>query len=247
MTSLSKKDRDYRVGAKSDKPFPLFNNDHRDKMMGTMNRIEGPKKFVLFACLLVCVEAMISVSAAQGPPLASVEHVTLNPSNFIVSVRITNTILNRYFCLMAYDGPPVGLSTGAPRVRVSDCYEGLSDSIVLIDISAPLSHSGRTYAAGLAPDMSSCSNPVPEGMRILGANECYAPYPFFSNTVIMPLRVLLTDSNVQVQATYGEALYTNTVCLFETNELVYYRIRGTNNVPTNTVIERSVDMINWTN
>ena len=189
---------------------------------------------------------MISVSAAQVP-LASVEQIALDPSNFTVSVRITNTIPSRYFCLIAYDGPPVGLSTSAPRARVSDCFEGLSDSIVLVDMSAPLSYSGRTYAAGLAVDMSSCSNPVGDGSRILGANECYAPYPFLSNTVIMPLRVLMTDSNVQVQATYGEGLYTNTVSMFETNALVFYRIHGTNNLLTNAVFERSIDMINWTN
>ena len=108
-----------------------------------MKRIRCPSLIFHLACLLVCINAMAPIAAAQGP-LASVENVALNPSNFVVSVRITNTVSGRYFCLIAYDGPPVGVSTAAPRTRVSDSLEGTVNSIVLIDLSAPLSYSGRT-------------------------------------------------------------------------------------------------------
>ena len=58
------------------------------------------------------VGACIAISAvpawSDDIPWIALEDVSLNPSNFYVSIRVTNAWSQYYFALEAYDGEPGG-------------------------------------------------------------------------------------------------------------------------------------------
>jgi hypothetical protein len=195
---------------------------------------------IITICVLCTCSALLTIASNPDIPVASIEHISLNPSNFYVSVRV-NTVPERYgYCLLAYEGPPQGYSGDVQRIRVSDCVGGGDGSVVLLDTSTPLSPSGRTYTAGIAIDVNECTN----GCEILGVNEVYAPYPYFTNPVISEISISST-SVYGHQLIYGEGLYTNRLAIRATNPVAFFRISGTNHIPTNIVFEQSLDGLNW--
>ena len=185
--------------------------------------------------------AFITLSAtpavAQGDPWISIENISLNPTTFYVSIIVSNTFSNEYYALEAYEGAPVGATGGFERVIVSDWVQGTGSSLILYDTSAPLSQSGRTYNAALLYDGSE---------YILGPNEVFAPYPFFTSPVISSIASVPTDTGHVLAITYGEGLYTNTVYISGDDATGFIRVTGTNHIPTNAVVERSLDPITWT-
>ena len=185
-----------------------------------------------------CVAISATPAKSQGPPLVSIDHISLNPTSFYVSIFVSNTVPNIYFALEAYEGEPVGATGGFQRVIVSDWIEATGSTMILYDTSAPLSQSGRTYNVAIASELG--------GEYILGANEVYAPYPFFTSPDISSIIVTPTNSGQVLAITYGEGLYTNTVYVSSDDATGFIRVKGTNNIPTNAIVERSMDPITWT-
>lgn len=185
--------------------------------------------------------AFLILSAAPAPsqdiPWASIEDISLNPTSFYVSVIVSNTLSSRYFALEAYEGEPVGPTGGVERVIVSDWVEGTDSTLVLHDTSAPLSRSGRTYNVAIALDIGD--------EYILGPNEVYAPYPFFTSPVISSITATPTHTGPVLAITYGEGLYAHTVHVSGDDATGFIRVKGTNNIPTNAVIERSANPVAW--
>ena len=171
-------------------------------------------------------------------PWITLEDISLNPTSFYVSINVTNTWSNLYFALEGYEGEPVGSTGGVERTIVSDWVQGTGSSLVLYDTSAPLSQSGRTYNVAITPDIG--------GFYILGPNEIYAPYPFFTSPIISSNIVTPTNTGQVLTITYGEGLYANTVIVSNDDATGFIRVKGTNNIPTNAVIERCPDPITWT-
>jgi len=169
--------------------------------------------------------------------MVAIDHISLNPTNFYVSIIVSNTHSGMYFALEAYEGEPVGSTGGVQRAIVSDWVEGTGASFILYDKSAPLPQSGRTYNVAILLDGTD---------YILGANEVYAPYPFFTSPDISSIIVTPTNTGQVLAITYGEGLYTNTVYVSSDDATGFIRVKGTNNIPTNAVIERSMDPITWT-
>lgn len=187
-----------------------------------------------------CVALSTTPAKSQGPPMVSIDHISLDPTNFYVSIIVSNTLSDRYFALEAYEGEPVGSTGGVERVIVSDWVEGTGSSFILYDTSAPLSQSGRTYNVAIAFDLDDLD------FYILGANEVYAPYPFFTSPDISSIIVSPTNTGHALAITYGEGLYTNTVYVASDDTTGFIRVKGTNNIPTNAVVERTMDPITWT-
>lgn len=191
------------------------------------------------AILAGACHAIFATSAISGDiPWITLENISLNPTSFYVSINVTNTWPQYYFALEAYEGEPVGSSGGVERTIVSDWVQGTGSSLVLHDTSAPLSQSGRTYNVAVTPDIG--------GFYILGPNEIYAPYPFFTSPVISSIVVTPTNPGQALAVTYGEGLYAHTVIVPNDDATGFIRVKGTNNIPTNAVIERSTDPITWT-
>ena len=192
--------------------------------------------------LAIIAGAFVAIYAtpvkSQGPPMVSIDQISLNPTNFFVSIIVSNTHSGVYFALEAYEGAPVGSTGGVVRSIVSDWVEGTGSSFSLYDKSTPLSQSGRTYNVAVALEVGE--------FYILGANEAYAPYPFFTAPDISSITVIPTNTGHTLAITYGEGLYTNTVYVSSDDDLGFIRVKGTNNIPTNAVIERSIDPITWT-
>ena len=183
--------------------------------------------------------AIIATSAmADNIPWITLENISLNPTSFYVSINVTNTWPPCYFALEAYEGEPVGSTGGVERAIVSDWVQGTGSSLVLHDTSAPLSPSGRTYNVAITPDIGE--------FYILGPNEIYAPYPFFTSPIISSFIVTPTNTGQVLTITYGEGLYANTVIVSNDDATGFIRVKGTNNIPTNAVIERSTDPVTWT-
>ena len=182
--------------------------------------------------------AIIATSAMSDDiPWITLENISLNPTSFYVSINVTNTWSPYYFALEAYEGEPVGSTGGVERAIVSDWVQGTGSALVLYDTSAPLSQSGRTYNVAVTPDIG--------GFYILGPNEIFAPYPFFRSPDISSIIVTPTNAGQVLAITYGEGLYTNTVYVLSDEASGFIRVKGTNNIPTNAVIERSTDPIRW--
>lgn len=185
--------------------------------------------------------AFIALSATPAIsydiPWITLENISLNPTSFYVSIKVTNTVPQKYFALEAYEGEPVGSTGGVERAIVSDWVQGTGSSLILYDTSAPLSQSGRTYNVAITPDIGD--------FYILGPNEVYAPYPFFTSPVISSITVTSTNTGQVLTITYGEGLYANTVSVSNDDATGFIRVKGTNNIPTNAVIERSADPITW--
>ena len=183
--------------------------------------------------------AIIATSAvADDIPWITLENISLNPTSFYVSINVTNTWPPCYFALEAYEGEPVGSTGGVERAIVSDWVQGTGSSLVLHDTSAPLSPSGRTYNVAITPDIGE--------FYILGPNEIYAPYPFFTSPVISSIVVTPTNTGQFLTITYGEGLYAHTVVVSNGDATGFIRVKGTNNIPTNAVIEQSADPLTWT-
>ena len=187
-----------------------------------------------------CIAAFATPAKSQGPPMVSIDQISLNPTSFYVSVVVSNNLADKYFALEAYEGEPVGATGGVARAIVSGWVEGTGTSFVLYDTSAPLSQSGRTYNVAIAFDAEDL------GFYILGANEAYAPYPFFASPDISSIVAMPTNAGHVLAITYGEGLYTNTVYISSDDAKGFIRVKGTNNIPTNAVIERSLDPLAWT-
>ena len=183
--------------------------------------------------------AIFATSAISGDiPWITLEDISLNPTSFYVSINVTNTWSNMYFALEGYEGEPVGSTGWVERAIVSDWVQGTGSSLILYDTSAPLSQSGRTYNVAITPDIG--------GFYILGPNEIYAPYPFFTSPIISSFIVTPTNTGQVLTITYGEGLYANTVIVSNDDATGFIRVKGTNNIPTNAVIERSTDPVTWT-
>lgn len=201
-------------------------------------------KFVYPSYTAMLMGAFIALNAtramASDIPWITLEHICLNPSNFYVSILVTNTLPNKYFALEAYKGEPVGATGGVERVIVSDWTEGTGSAMILYDTSGPLPFSGRTYNVAIAFDVEDLD------FYILGPNEVYAPYPFFSSPVISSIISVPTNTGQVLAVTYGEGLYSNTVYFASDDATGFIRIKGTNNIPTNAVVERSLDPMTWT-
>ena len=185
-----------------------------------------------------CVALSVTPAIAQAPPLVSIDHISLNPTNFYVSIIVSNTHSGYYFALEAYEGAPVGSTGGVERAIVSDWVEGTGSSFILYDESTPLSPSGRTYNVAVALDAGE--------FYVLGANEVYAPYPFFTSPDISGIVVAPTNTGQVLAITYGEGLYTNTVYVSSDANVGFIRVKGMNNIPTNAVVERTTDPATWT-
>ena len=182
--------------------------------------------------------AIIATSAmADDIPWITLENISLNPTSFYVSINVTNTWPQCYFALEAYEGEPAGSTGGVERAIVSDWVQGTGSSLVLHDTSAPLSPSGRTYNVAITPDIGE--------FYILGPNEIYAPYPFFTSPVISSIVVTPTNTGQFLTITYGEGLYAHTVIVSNDDATGFIRVKGTNNIPTNAVIEQSADPLTW--
>ena len=183
--------------------------------------------------------AIFTTSAISNDiPWITLENISLNPTNFYVSISVTNTWSPHYFALEAYEGEPVGSTGGVERVIVSDWVQGTGSSLVLYDTSAPLSQSGRTYNVAVSPDAG--------GFYILGPNEIYAPYPFFTSPIISSIIVTPTNTGHVLSITYGEGLYSNTVYVPEDEATGFIRVSGTNKIPTNAALECITDLNAWT-
>ena len=191
-----------------------------------------------FTAMIVgaCIVLHTTPAVAQGIPWISIEDVSLNPTSFYVSIIVSNTSSNKYYALEAYEGAPVGATGGFERVIVSDWVQGTGSSLILHDTSAPLPQSGRTYNAALLLDGND---------YILGPNEVYAPYPYFTAPVISSIAPVPTNTGVWA-ITYGEGLYANTVYVSDAPAAGFIRVKGTNHIPTNAVVERSPNPITWT-
>ena len=187
-----------------------------------------------------CIAAFAAPAKSQDPPMVSIDHISLDPTNFFVSIIVSNTLSDRFFALEAYEGAPVGSTGGVERAIVSDWVEGTGSSFILYDTSAPLSQSGRTYNVAIAFDAEDVD------FYVLGANEVFAPYPFFTSPDISSIVAIPTNTGHALAITYGEGLYTNTVYVSSDDDLGFIRVKGTNNIPTNAVVERSMDPITWT-
>jgi hypothetical protein len=192
----------------------------------------------VFLCWMLCAFFMSSKCEAQLGVL--VDSVRVNPKNYSVSVLLTNTSFNWYYCLIAYDGLPVGPYSPAPRARVSACVQASGNTMWISDISAPMSSSGRTYRVAMSCCSSDCS------IYSLNQEEFYAPYPTFSNLFISASAFCMTNSTLQLQITYSEKLRTNIVLdAALTNLMALYRLMSTNDIPTNAVLEKSTDGKTW--
>ena len=176
---------------------------------------------------------------AQDPPLVAIDQISLDPVDFYVSILVSNTLADKYFALEAYEGEPAGATGGFERVIVSDWVEGTGSSLILHDKSAPLSQLGRTYNVAIAFDLGDLD------FYILGANEVFAPYPFFASPVISSIASVPTKAGHVLAITYGEGLYTNTVHVSGDAAAGFIRVKGSNNIPTNAVIERSTEPDTW--
>ena len=181
--------------------------------------------------------ALYATPAVAQAPWISIENISLNPTSFYVSVNVTDALSCCYFALEAYEGEPVGPTGGFERVIVSDWVKGTDSSLVLYDTSAPLSQSGRTYNVALTPEIGE--------EYILGPNEVFAPYPFFTSPDISSFVVTPTSTGQVLAITYGEGLYANTVIVSNDDATGFFRVKGTNNIPTNAIIELSTDPIKW--
>ena len=192
-------------------------------------------------CLSVAAGACIAVSAAPAwsddIPWIALEDIGLNPTSFYVSVRVTNAWSQYYFALEAYNGEPVGPTGGVVRTIVSDWVKGTDSALVLHDVSAPLSQSGRTYNVAASPEIG--------GFYILGPNEVYAPYPFFTSPDITAIASVPTNVGHVLAITYGEGLYSNTAYVPADDATGFIRINGTNNIPTNAIIEHGTAPNAW--
>lgn len=185
-----------------------------------------------------CSAILATSAISDDIPWITLENISLNPTSFYVSINVTNTWSQYYFALEAYEGEPVGSTGGVERAIVSDWVQGTGSSLVLHDTSAPLAQSGRTYNVAVAPDIG--------GFYVLGPNEIYAPYPFFTSPAISSIIVTPTNTGQVLSITYGEGLYTNTVIVSNDNATGFIRVKGTNNIPTNAIIEHNADPIVWT-
>lgn len=178
----------------------------------------------------------------------TLEEVSLNPTNFFVALRFsfTNTNLapDYYMALYGYDGPPVGF-TGAPRVRVSDCYHVTNTSLLLVDTSSPLPLAGRTYDAFVTRGEPCCLEPTGSCNRVLYKDEVFAPYPFLTNPVVSGVCLDVTSLVAQIRITVGQDLYTNSHSFPLTDPSGFFRLLGTNLFPTNAAIEYSTDPKTW--
>lgn len=184
---------------------------------------------------------LVAWSATPGRssdiPWIALEDVSLNPTSFYVSVEVTNAWAKYHFALEAYEGAPAGATGGVARAIVSDWVKGNDSTLTLYDASAPLSPSGRTYNVAVAPEIG--------GFYVLGPNELFAPYPFFTAPEISSIAAMPTNSGQVLAITYGEGLYRHTVYVPTAATAGFIRIRGTNNVPTNAVVEHSLDPMTW--
>jgi hypothetical protein len=187
-----------------------------------------------------CLATVAVPAISSDIPWITLEDISLNPTTFYVSILVTNTLTGKYFALQAYEGEPVGATGGFERVIVSDWTEGTGSAMMLYDTSGPLSYSGRTYNVAIAFDVEDLD------YYILGPNEVYAPYPFFTSPVISSITTVPTNTGQALAITYGEGLYSNTVFVSSDNATGFIRVKGTNNIPTNAVVERSTDPITWT-
>ena len=184
-----------------------------------------------------CIAGFAVRALAQDSPTSAINHVSLNPTSFYVAILVSNTLSECFFALEAYEGEPVGATGGVQRTIVSDWVEGTDSSLILYDTSAPLSASGRTYNVAITPEIGE--------FYILGPNEVYAPYPIFTSPVISSIAVTPTDTGQDLAITYGEGLYTNTVHVLSDDATGFIRIKGTNHIPTNAVVERSLNPAAW--
>jgi hypothetical protein len=192
------------------------------------------RTLILGACLTLSATPAISADI----PWITLENVSLNPTSFYVSVQVTNAWSKYYFALEAYEGEPVGAAGGFARTIVSDWVKGTDSSLILHDTSAPLSQSGRTYNVAVTLAIGE--------FYILGPNEVFAPYPFFTSPVISSITSVPTNTGHVLAVTYGEGLYRHTVYVPNDDDAQFIRIKGTNHIPTNAVIERALDPITWT-
>ena len=185
----------------------------------------------------------VFIALAATPALSSdipwitLEDVSLNPTSFYVSVHVTNAWSKYYFALEAYEGEPAGAAGGFERAIVSDWVKGTDSSLVLYDTSAPLAQSGRTYNVAVTLAIGE--------LYILGPNEVFAPYPFFTSPVISSIASVPTNTGHVLAITYGEGLYRHTVHVPNDAAAQFIRIKGTNHIPTNSVVERSPDPMTW--
>ena len=195
-----------------------------------------PSRFIPLV-MGTCLTLSAAPAIAQDIPWGAIESLHLNPTSFYVSISVSHTVPDCYFALEAYEGPPVGHTGGFQRVIVSAWEEGNGSSLVLYDTSTPLSYSGRTYNVALTP--------APPGDYLLGPNEVFAPYPFFTAPVISAFKALPPNGSNRLAVTFGEGLYTNTVYIPDEGPSGFIRIRGTNPIPTNAVVERSPEPGGW--
>ena len=190
-------------------------------------------------------EVCSTLCCAQGP-MAVIEDVSLNPTNFAVTVRITNSVPHHVYTLMAYDGPPAGWGPGVVREKVSDCVEATTDTLLLVDQSSPLGEAGRTYVVAIFGDVETCSGDLTFYPIVYSRDEVYAPYPFFSNVVISASSITTNESGPIHRIEYGEGLYSNVfLSPVDTNRTGFYRLAGSNNIPTNAFVEKSVNGSDW--
>jgi hypothetical protein len=179
--------------------------------------------------------AITFTSHAGDIPTASINQITLNVTNFTISISISAQP-NRWYALRGYDGPPVGYSGSFPRVRVSDCYFASSSNFILTDIAASLGPSGRTYDVSIYTDGDYCASCATMFCStVFFRNEVFAPYPFLTSPVISSFE--LQSTNV-LSLTFGEGLYTNTVPVpLDNSDATFFAIFGTNTIPTNVFID----------
>ena len=185
-----------------------------------------------------CIAIWATPARSDDIPWITLEDISLNPTSFYVSIQVTNAWSHFYYALEAYEGVPVGATGGVERVIVSDWVQGTDSSMVLHDTSAPLSQSGRTYNVAATPEVGA--------FYLLGPNEVYAPYPFFTSPVISAIAVAPTNAGHVLAITYGEGLYTNQFHVSNANAKGFFRVTGTNHIPTNAAIECITDLDTWT-
>lgn len=192
---------------------------------------EHPRWLVLLGVLILPAAAM-----AQGAPLASVAAVTLDNTNFFVSVQLDNVRTSHVWFLISHDGP----GETAQFTKVTDCVMPSSTSMVITDVSAPLPYEGRTYyGATYLGSLCCCTNlSCSECGKVLTKNAVYVPYPFFSNPVISAVSI---PADGVTCVTYGEGLYTNTVAIsnFPGAGAGFLWVWSSNNIPTNAQIHGS--------
>ncbi len=186
----------------------------------------------------VCIAIFATPARSSDIPWISLEDISLNPTSFYVSINVTNAWSKYYFALEAYEGEPVGATGGVERVIVSDWVKGTDSSLLLYDTSAPLSQSGRTYNVAVTPEVGE--------LYILGPNEIFAPYPFFTSPDISSITSVPTNTGHVLAITYGEGLYSNTVYVPADEATGFIRVKGTNNIPTNAALECITNLNTWT-